>query len=492
MEQGTQLRGPCSFEDGEIGALDKHEEFTIIELMEDTPLVDDVMSNTFPTPEEIVARLDRYIIGQTDAKKAVAIALRNRWRRQQITDRIRDEIYPNNIILIGPTGVGKTEIARRLAGVARAPFIKVEASRFTEVGYVGRDVESMIRGLVEISVSMVRQEKNKSVEEKAKKFAEERVLDLLLPMPAAVKELAGESSEKPVAVSQTREKMREMLRSGRYNDRMIELEVVGQRLPFIELISQSGVEDLGVALEEAFGSRFPRKKKKRKMPVQEALHYLQSEEADKLIDMDEVVNEARQRAENSGIVFIDEIDKIAGSSATHGPDVSREGVQRDLLPIVEGSSVATKYGTVKTDHILFIAAGAFHNKKPSDLIPELQGRFPIRVELSALTKDDFCRILVEPENSLIKQYTVLTATEGIALEFSDDAIGAIAAIASQVNESTENIGARRLHTVMTKLLEEILYVAPNVKEKQVHINAEHVHNKLENIVRNVDMSRYIL
>lgn len=454
--------------------------------------MDDVMSNTFPTPEEIVARLDRYIIGQIDAKKAVAIALRNRWRRQQITDRIREEIYPNNIILIGPTGVGKTEIARRLAGIAQAPFIKVEASRFTEVGYVGRDVESMIRGLVEISVNMVRQEKSKSVEQKAKEFAEERVLDLLLPMPVTPTKTVPQSPETQETTSMTREKMRTMLRSGKFDDRMVELEVVGQRLPFIELISQSGVEDLGVALEEAFGNRFPRKKKKRKMPVKEALNYLQSEEADKLIDMDEVINEARKRAENSGIVFVDEIDKVAGSSASHGPDVSREGVQRDLLPIVEGSSVATKYGTVKTDHILFIAAGAFHNKKPSDLIPELQGRFPIRVELSALTKNDFCRILIEPENSLMKQYTVLIAAEGITLKFSDDSIEAIAATAFKVNESTENIGARRLHTVMTKLLEEILYVAPNIKEKHVYINAHYVHDKLENIVRDVDMSRYIL
>lgn len=461
-------------------------------MMEDKALKNDVMSNAFPTPEKIVARLDKYVIGQSEAKKAVAIALRNRWRRQRVIGDIKDEIYPNNIILIGPTGVGKTEIARRLAGIALAPFIKVEASRFTEVGYVGRDVESMVRDLVEISVNMVRQEKTKMVEEKAKQFAEERILDILLPVPPTVKMTDLDIQDSVKSIDSTREKMRALLRDGKLDDRIIELDVTRQKMPFIEIFSQAGIEDLSGALEQAFGSKLPKKKKKIKMPVKEALRYIQNEEADKLIDMDEVINEARKRAENSGIIFIDEIDKIAGSGATSGPDVSREGVQRDLLPVVEGSSVMTKHGMVKTNHILFIAAGAFHNKKPSDLIPEMQGRFPIRVELSALTKEDFQRILVEPENSLIKQYSALVATEGVTLEFSDDAIEVIAAIASKVNESTENIGARRLHTVMTKLLEDILYAAPNISTKKIMIKGEDVNRKLSDIVSDVDMSRYIL
>ncbi len=461
-------------------------------MMVDKALKMDVMSNAFPTPEEIVSRLDKYVIGQSEAKKAVAIALRNRWRRQRVTDTIKDEIYPNNIILIGPTGVGKTEIARRLAGIARAPFIKVEASRFTEVGYVGRDVESMIRDLVEISVNMVRHEKTKLVEDKAKRFAEERILDVLLPMPPREKQKDGDIATTAKTVDLTRDKMRTLLHEGKLDDRIIELEVFRQKMPFIEVFSQAGIEDLSGVLEEAFGGRLPKRKKKRKMPVKEALRYIQNEEADKLIDMDEVINEARNRAENSGIVFVDEIDKIAGGGVTRGPDVSREGVQRDLLPIVEGSSVTTKYGMVKTNHILFIAAGAFHNKKPSDLIPELQGRFPIRVELSALTTEDFQRILIEPETSLVKQYSLLIATEGIALKFSGEAVKAIATIASKVNESTENIGARRLHTVMTKLLEEILFAAPHVTEKKINITDEYVNKKLEDIVSDVDMSRYIL
>jgi ATP-dependent HslUV protease ATP-binding subunit HslU len=448
-------------------------------------------SDAFPTPEEIVARLDRYIISQSEAKKAVAIALRNRWRRQRVSGRIKEEIYPNNIILIGPTGVGKTEIARRLAGLARAPFMKVEASRFTEVGYVGRDVESMVRDLVEISVNMVRQEKTAMVQEKAKQYAEERILDILLPAPIKPdKDQTPPDAE--LQVRDTREKMRQLLHQGKLDERVVELEVSRQAAaPFIEIFSQSGIEDLSVALEEAFGSKMPRRKKKRKMPVKEAVKYLQTEEAEKLVDMDEVVNEARQRAENSGIIFVDEIDKIAGGGTTGGPDVSREGVQRDLLPIVEGSNVMTKYGMIKTNHILFIAAGAFHNKKPSDLIPELQGRFPIRVELGALSEEDFRRILVEPENSLIKQYVALLATDGVMLEFSDDAIEAIAQIAAKVNETTENIGARRLHTIMTKLLEELLFTAPRAEEK-VRITREYVDGKLGDIVRNVDVSRYIL
>jgi len=463
--------------------------------MLDTALRNGVMSHVYPTPEEIVAKLDKYVIGQTEAKKAVAIALRDRWRRQRVSGKIREEIYPNNIILIGPTGVGKTEIARRLASIARAPFIKVEASRFTEVGYVGRDVESMVRGLVEISVNMVRQEKMKLVAEKAKQFAEERILDILLPASPISKApplTSPESAEFTESALSTREKMRKLLREGKFDDRTIELEVVSQKMPFVELFNQAGIGDISIAIEEAFGGKLSKKRKKRKMRVKEALRYLENEEADKLIDMDEVINEARERTENSGIVFIDEIDKIAGSGATHGPDVSREGVQRDLLPIVEGSSVMTKYGMIKTNHILFIAAGAFHNKKPSDLIPELQGRFPIRVELSSLTKDDFKRILVEPENSLIKQYSVLMATEGVTLDFTDDAIEMIAEIASRVNESTENIGARRLHTVMTKLLEEILYAAPNISEKQIKINGDYVNSKLKEIAGDIDMSRYIL
>ncbi|OGC38849.1 HslU--HslV peptidase ATPase subunit [candidate division WOR-3 bacterium RBG_13_43_14] len=460
--------------------------------MEDKALPRGEKSSAFPTPQEIVAHLDKYVIGQNDAKKAVAIALRNRWRRQQVTDRIKDDIYPNNIILIGPTGVGKTEIARRLARIAGAPFLKVEASRFTEVGYVGRDVESMIRELVEIAVSMIKQEKTQNVEPKAREYAEERILDLLLPVARTIVKKAPDADDIQEPPVNTREKMRKLLHEGKFDNRLVELEIQRQKMPFIEIFSQTGIEDLSVALEDAMGGRFSKKKTKRKMPVKEALRYLQNEEAEKLIDMEEVVSDARHRAENSGIIFIDEIDKIAGSGSTSGPDVSREGVQRDLLPIVEGASVMTKYGLIKTNHILFIAAGAFYNKKPSDLIPEMQGRFPIRVELSALTRDDFKRILVEPENSLVKQYCLLLATEGIDMQFDNDAISTIAGIAFEVNESTENIGARRLHTVMTKLLEDLLFNAPAVKDKRVVINANIVQQKLKAIVKDTDMSRYIL
>jgi ATP-dependent HslUV protease ATP-binding subunit HslU len=437
------------------------------------------------TPAQIVKELDRYIIGQNKAKKAVAIALRNRWRRQQVSGKLRDEIYPNNIILIGPTGVGKTEIARRLARLAQAPFVKVEASKFTEVGYVGRDVESMVRDLVEISVNMIKTEKTELVEEKALVLAEERILDLLLPSTPKVEDNKENKKE-------TREKLRTMLKDGALDERTVEIEVTRQVMPFIEVLSQSGGEEMSLEVQEVFSGILPKKTKKRKSTVKDAKKILALEEAQKLIDMDEVITEARSRTENSGIVFLDEIDKIVGAETTVGPDVSREGVQRDLLPIVEGSSVMTKYGMVRSDHILFIAAGAFHNARPSDLIPELQGRFPIRVELDPLTKNDFKRILVEPENALIKQYTALLATEGVKLDFSPDAIEAIASIAAQVNEETENIGARRLHTVMTALLEEILFTVPDTGPKALAINGSYVQDRLKDIIENKDLSRYIL
>lgn len=452
-------------------------------------------SSKFLTPQEIVAYLDHYIIGQKKAKMSVAIALRNRWRRQRVTGKLKEEIYPNNIILIGPTGVGKTEIARRLANLVQAPFIKVEASKFTEVGYVGRDVDSMVRDLMEIGVSMVKSEKTEGLIDKAEILAEDRILDLLLPTnrPQEVpqKDFVIMDDGK-IAVSDTKEKLRKMLKAGKLDDRVVKVETNKPNLPFIEVFTNAGADDMSLKLQEAFTDTFPQKTKKRNLTVKEAKRVLAIEEAQKLLDMEEVVSEAKSRVENSGIVFLDEIDKIVGSNSKAGPDVSREGVQRDLLPIVEGSNVLTKYGMVKTDHVLFIAAGAFHNAKPSDLIPELQGRFPIRVELDSLNKDDFYRILIEPENALIKQYIALIATESAKLNFTDDAIKKIAELAANVNEQMENIGARRLHTVMTALLEDILFKLPNRELKEININGEYVVDQLKNIIENKDLSRYIL
>lgn len=445
------------------------------------------------TPKAIVKELDKYVIGQDKAKKSVAIALRNRWRRQQIEGDLREEIMPNNIIMIGPTGVGKTEIARRLARLARAPFIKVEASKFTEVGYVGRDVESMIRDLTELAVSMVREEKAVEVEKAAVANTEERILDLLLPTSGKPQGLPPEArAEHEEKLRSTREKLREKLRRGDLEERRVEVEVAPRAFPTIEIFTPAGVEEMDINLQEMFGGMLPGRRKRRKVTVGEARDILAQEEAQKLIDMDKVVAEAVERVENSGIIFVDEIDKIAGPKSTVGPDVSREGVQRDLLPIVEGSSVPTKYGLVRTDHILFIAAGAFHSSKPSDLIPELQGRFPIRVELDSLTADDFVRILVEPRNALIKQYRALLKTEKVDVVFTDDAIVEIASIASRVNETAENIGARRLHTVMTTLLEDILFEVPSMKRKRIRITGDDVRRQLSEIVEDVDLTRYIL
>jgi ATP-dependent HslUV protease ATP-binding subunit HslU len=443
------------------------------------------------TPRQIVLELDKYIIGQQEAKRAVAIALRNRWRRQKLAPELRDEVAPKNIIMIGPTGVGKTEIARRLARLAEAPFIKVEASKYTEVGYVGRDVESMIRDLVELAVNMVRGEKTRRVEERAQELAEERLLDLLLPSSRA-----GAFGQ-PVApetgtAQETREKLRQRLREGGLDERMVEIEVANRALPMVEILGGQGMEEMQENLKEMLGNLLPQRTKRRKVKIREARRILVQEEADKLVEREEVVSEAIARVENSGIVFLDELDKIAGRERTHGPDVSREGVQRDLLPIVEGCTVSTKYGLVRTDHILFIAAGAFHVSKPSDLIPEMQGRFPLRVELKSLTREDFVRILTEPENALTKQYTALLATEGVDLEFTRDAIEQIAAIATGVNQTTENIGARRLYTIMERLLDEISFEAPHMNGVRVKITAEDVGKKLTTIVKDQDLSRYIL
>lgn len=447
------------------------------------------------TPREIVRELDKYIIGQDQAKRSVAIALRNRWRRQQVPTDLREEIMPNNIILIGPTGVGKTEIARRLAKLAHAPFIKVEATKFTEVGYVGRDVESMIRDLVDIAVNMVKEERKKELQEKARQLALERLLDILIPVPKTPDSPAPfEAGEEPSESKhqRVRERMREKLLAGELDDRTVEIEIPSDTTPMMQIFSPVGIEEMGINLQELFGNIMPKKVKRRRVSVPEALVWLTQQEAQKLIDMEEVIREAIHRVENSGIVFLDEIDKVAATSGKHGPDVSREGVQRDLLPVVEGTTVVTKYGMVRTDHILFIASGAFHMSKPSDLIPELQGRFPIRVELNSLTTEDFIRILTEPENALIKQYQALLATEGVELEFTDDAIRAIAETASFVNSKAENIGARRLQTVMTTLLEDVLFETPDKKEKKVTITGDFVRQTLKDIVEDEDLRKFIL
>lgn len=451
------------------------------------------------TPTQIVKELDDYIIGQTDAKRAVAIALRNRWRRHQISDTLREEIMPNNIILIGPTGVGKTEIARRLAKLAGAPFVKVEASKFTEVGYVGRDVESMIRDLVEYGVNMVRSEKTNEVKGKAEELADERILDILIPpvkkvqQPAAIEQNGDEEDNEAFQNQKTREWMKTKLKNGEMDDKMIEFDATAQMNVGMQVLGPFGMDDMGINIQEIMGNLMPKKKKKRKSTIREARQFIIQDEAAKLIDMEAVQREAIERVENSGIVFIDEIDKVAGGGKGHGPDVSREGVQRDLLPIVEGSAVNTKYGIVKTDHILFIASGAFHVSKPSDLIPELQGRFPIRVELNSLTEEDFVKILTTPQNALLKQYMALLETEGVKLNFKKDAIKEIAKIATLVNEQVENIGARRLHTILTTLLDNILFDVPDkLPEDVVNIDAAYVKNKLDRIVKDRDLSKYIL
>ncbi|MFA6344898.1 MAG: ATP-dependent protease ATPase subunit HslU [Syntrophales bacterium] len=458
------------------------------------------MSENGLTPKRIVEKLDRYIIGQGEAKRAVAIALRNRWRRQNVVKELADEISPKNIIMIGTTGVGKTEIARRLAKLDNSPFIKVEASKFTEVGYVGRDVESMVRDLVELAVNMIKGEEREKVRARASELAEERLLDVLLPARPEERRaedlIAGHPGTSPdaaPAVDTTREKLRRLLREGKLDQRPVDLEVSEARTsPMIEVFSSTGIEDLGLNIKEVFGNIFPQKKKQRRVKVPEAIEILTDEEAQRLVDMDKVTRAAVERVEQSGIIFLDEIDKIVGGDGAHGPDVSREGVQRDLLPIVEGSTVNTRYGMVKTDHILFIAAGAFSSTKPSDLIPELQGRFPIRVELDSLGKEEFIRILTEPHNALIKQYREMMATEGIDMVFTDDAVAEIAEVAETVNERTENIGARRLYTIMETLLDEVSFDAPDMEEKQVVIDADYVRERLDDIVEDEDLSRYIL
>ncbi len=440
------------------------------------------MSEPFFTPREIVSELDKYIVGQNKAKRAVSIALRNRWRRQRVSPELRDEIAPKNILMIGPTGVGKTEIARRLAKLAQAPFLKVEASKFTEVGYVGRDVESMIRDITDIAVKMITDEEKQSVRNKAEDLAEERILDLLYPK---------NKTADVTAFNDTREKLRKLLREGKLSDRYVDVEVSMKNLP-VQVFTPSGMEEMDVNIADMLGNLFPKRTKKRKVKVPEAIEILLHEEAQKLIDMDKVVKQAIERVEQSGIIFVDEIDKIAGRETAAGPDVSREGVQRDLLPIIEGCTVNTKHGMVRTDHILFIAAGAFHVSKPSDLIPEIQGRFPIRVELDPLTKEDFIRILIEPKNALIRQYKELLKTEGIELIFREEAINEVAEIAAYVNESTENIGARRLHTILEKILEDISFNAPDISKERIVIDTKYIKEMIADIVKDRDLSRYIL
>jgi ATP-dependent HslUV protease ATP-binding subunit HslU len=442
------------------------------------------------TPQEIVAELDKYIIGQKPAKKAVAIALRNRYRRRKLPPELADEIAPKNILMIGPTGVGKTEISRRLAKLTSSPFLKIEASKFTEVGYVGRDVESMIRDLVRISVDMVKQEKIEEIREKAESNVEEKILDLLLP-PLRRKENALAEGDH-VRFQETREKLRHQLQTGLLDDRLIEIEVKEKMASPFEIFSNAGVEEIGIHIQEIIPGFLGGKSKRRKVKIKEARDFLLDDEQKRLIDMDQVSRLAVERVEHSGIIFLDEVDKIAGRESGRGPEVSREGVQRDLLPIIEGTTINTRYGLVRTDHILFIGAGAFHVSKPADLIPELQGRFPIRVELTSLHKEDFVRILTEPENALIKQYKALMATEGVRVEYTDDAVDEIAEIAEKVNEDSENIGARRLHTIMEKVMEEISFAAPQVKKKDILIDRTYVERQLQDILKDQDLRRFIL
>jgi ATP-dependent HslUV protease ATP-binding subunit HslU len=452
------------------------------------PALDDM------TPREIVAELDKYIVGQAAAKRAVAVALRNRVRRQKLPPEIAEDVLPKNILMIGPTGVGKTEIARRLARLAGCPFIKVEASKYTEVGYVGRDVESMVRDLVETSIDMIREEKLDEVADRAEQAAEERVLDLLLPPspPPVPGTSEADAAAQREQSQRTREKLRAQLREGKLDQRMVDLEVRERTMPSFEIISNQGVEEMDVNIKDMLSGMFGQQKKKRKMSVADAFEYLIQEEENKLLDMDQVTRVAVERAEQMGIIFIDEIDKVAGRESGHGPDVSREGVQRDILPIIEGTTVNTRYGMIRTDHILFIAAGAFHVSKPSDLIPELQGRLPIRVELQSLKEEDFIRILTEPKNALLKQAVALLETEGVKLNFTEDAVAAIARFATSVNEQTENIGARRLHTILEKVLDELSFEAPDLKKKTVKVDAAYVNKQLADIVKNQDLSRYIL